>query len=663
MCVCELYLGNGWYSHHSVRVGPPMFKLLIRVEYSDDTITYFKSNNADYYQKEGPIRMNDIYVGEWYDATFETPGWKEADYDYKSNGWTLAATIGSPTVGMPFNSHTTLLCTNITIHIGTLSSSAIMAKSRKVETYSAITMTEPSQGVFVFDMGQNVAGVSRIIIPGNSMRGQNVTLTHSEQIDQNGNIVKLYAKSPMIGTYTLRGDGNAEVFETSFAYYGFQYVGVEGYPSGTIAQNCITSYFIHSDFDTTVGSIDFAPSNINDNGANGYLLNYIQHMTRYAALSNYINIPTDCPQRERRGWLGDAQLASITNIHNFDMAAAYTKWMLDIRDTQEFDNAKGALPDCVPYYGHGANPGDPSWTIAYTFITYRMWKYYGDTRLVSQLYDSLKAQLQFLESQLDSKTGLLPNSVNHYGDWCALVPQGGCAHKSGLISSYDWAKQCLYFSEMAELVGNTVDRNAYQAKYEAAKKAIYANYWNAAQKQFVDPLNEAPPTTLNALALELEVLAVNDSADIASTAKAIADYEIAHDQHINAGIIGIAYIYPELCKNGYCHLAMNATLQVTMPSYGYWYEQKATTLWENWESSQYHAHGSKNHIMFGAQSGWYFQYLAGIRQTYESKNWQTIMVDPYTNASLFNITSISATVNTYKGMFLLYKRNIIYNTY
>ena len=286
--------------------------------------------------------------------------------------------------------------------------------------------------------------------------------------------------------------------------------------------------------------------------------------------------------------------------------------------------------------------------------------------MISEHYDSLKQQLLFLESQLDSKTGLLPNSVNHYGDWCALVPGGGCAHKSGLISSYDWSRQCLWLSEMAAELGNAEDASSYKAKGEDAKTAIFKNYWDDAKKRFVDPLNEAPPSTLNALALDLKIL--NDSADIEATAEFIADYEMEHDQHINAGIIGIKYIYPELCEHGYCHLAMNETLQISEPSYGYWYQQKgvvfiydlsafhehrhiytATTLWENWESSQYHAAGSKNHIMFGAQSGWYYQHLAGIRQTADSKNWQTVMIDPYVNATIFNISTISATVNTYKG--------------
>ena len=638
-----IWLGNGWYSQPTIKVGPPMFKLLIRIEFNDNTIQYIKTNNNnnDYYQKEGPIRFNDIYDGEWYDATMETPGWLDNNYDYKNNGWIKAQIIENATVGK-------------------LVSSAIMPKARKLETFTAISVSEPSPGIFVFDMGQNIAGISRITIPGNNMRGKNVTIIHSEEVDKNGFVVNMYKNSPMIGNYTLRGDGNEEVYEASFTYYGFQYVQVEGYPSSSISQTAIQSYFIHTDFDTSGGSIIFGPSDINNNNNNnnyefnGYLLNKIQHMTRYASLSNFINIPTDCPQRERRGWLGDAQLSALTTIHNFDMAASYTKFIQDIQDVQQFyySTNNGGLPDCAPWYHHGHDPGDPSWTNAFTNLVYWMFKYYGDIKIIKQYYNSIKLQLKHIESELDLKTGLLPVNTNYHGDWCALKPNSGnCKHISGLISTYDWAKQCLFFSQLAQVIGNKNDSDSYNNKYESAKQAIYNNYWNEKQGSFIDINQTAPISTLNALALDLNVLSsTKQSSQIASSAKAIADFQISNGYHLNAGIIGVKYIYPQLCDNGYCDLATNISLQRTMPSYGFWYDQKATTLWEQWESTQYNAAGSKNHIMFGAQSAWYYQYLAGIKQDDNSINWDKIIIDPYTNTSLkYNISIISASINTLKG--------------
>ena len=161
----------------------------------------------------------------------------------------------------------------------------------------------------------------------------------------------------------MRGDGSPEVYEAFFTFFGYQYAQIIGYP-GVLDQSSITSHFIHTDMDTTTGSIQYGPSDENDPMSNAYLMSYVNHMTRYAALSNYINIPSDCPQRERRGWLGDGQLAAETLIHNFDMAASYTKWLIDIRDTQIQVNASGALPEVAPWYHHGhAAPGDPAWYV------------------------------------------------------------------------------------------------------------------------------------------------------------------------------------------------------------------------------------------------------------------------------------------------------------
>ena len=639
--VFGIWLGNGWYSQSSVNVGPPMFKLLIRVEYADDTIKYFKTNSKDYYQKLGPIQMNDIYLGEWYDATKETPGWLMTDYDYIGNGWTKSQIISNATVGK-------------------LVSSAIMPKAKKLEKFTAMTVSEPSPGIFVFDMGQNIAGVSRITIPGNSERGKNVTIIHSEELQMNGFVnANMYQNSPMIGTYTLRGDGNKEIYESSFTYYGFQYVQVEGYPSLSISQNAMESYFIHTDFDTSVGSIIFGPSNINNNDEfNGYLLNKIQHMTRYSSLSNFINLPTDCPQRERRGFLGDGQLTALVTIHNFDMAASYTKWIQDIQDVQQFyfPLFNGSLANTAPWYHHGKGPGDPSWTIAYTNMVYWMYKYFGDIRIIKQHYDSIKLQLIHLESQLDPKTGLLPVETNHNGDWCAVLPNSGgkgatydCKHVSAILSTYDWGKQCIRFSELALVIGNKTDADLYMNKYNAAKQAIYDNFWDKTTGAFIDANHSATITTLNALALDLNVL--SDKKEIASSAKSIADFIITNNYHINAGIFGVKFIYPQLCDNGYCDLAMNVSLQTSMPSHGFWFEQKATTLWEKWQATEYNAtdDSSKNHIMFGAQGIWYYQYLAGIKQMNDSINWEKINIDPYTNTTNYGISIISASVNTYRG--------------
>ena len=183
--VIGFMLGNGWYSQPTVAVGPNMIRIIIYIQYEDGSLDLITTNSNDWYQSEGPIRYNDIYAGEYYDATKETPGWLRAGYNI--SGWKKASKITNPT-------------------IGTLKSSAIMPKARKVETYTAKSITQPTQGIYVVDFGQNVAGRTRITIPGNYLRGHNVTIKHSEELTPNGTINDMWPdKAPMmVCMYTLK---------------------------------------------------------------------------------------------------------------------------------------------------------------------------------------------------------------------------------------------------------------------------------------------------------------------------------------------------------------------------------------------------------------------------------------------------------------------------
>ena len=167
-------------------------------------------------------------------------------------------------------------------------------------------------------------------------------------------------------------------------------------------EGSFTAHFIHS-------AVGQAGGFNTDNDR----LNQIQHCTRFASLSNLMDVPTDCPQRERRGWLGDAQLSCETTISNFDMSAFYTKWLRDIRDSQAFLGSKGEVPDCVPFYGHGGLPADPAWSAAFPFITNWVSEYYADDRVVAANYDGVKAFMDSQTAQLDSK-GVL--SFARYGE-------------------------------------------------------------------------------------------------------------------------------------------------------------------------------------------------------------------------------------------------------
>ncbi len=207
--VFGVIVGNGWYSynnsniHHAVNVGPPIVKIMIHMQFEDNSRLEFNSNNFSWYQGHGPIRMNDIFIGEWYDATAETDGWLLPYYDYKNATWILAYTISNPIIGK-------------------LKSSSIMPNIKQVEMFTAQNITKLADNIYVFDFGQNVAGYCTLKLPGNNLRGYNITLIHSEEINQSGYVVQLYSDSPMIATYTLKGDGNEEIYTPYFTWFGYQ---------------------------------------------------------------------------------------------------------------------------------------------------------------------------------------------------------------------------------------------------------------------------------------------------------------------------------------------------------------------------------------------------------------------------------------------------------
>jgi len=348
-------LGHGWFSEPRVHAGDRQFRLLLSVTIAGST-TYYTSGPGsgsqalDFSTAMGPVLADDIYEGETYSGPVAASisGWNEC-------GFTPAAGVWNPTEA-PAQSPTTFgsIISSHTVHITT------------DRTYSSNSISQPLPNTYVFDFQQNMAGQTTLQVtdcPANTT----ITLIHNEILNPDGTVNRNLAN--MVGTYICSGTGT-ESYRTHFTYYGFRYVQVNGFP-GVPGEEAVTAHFVHS---AVPQSGEFSSSNP--------LLNAVQHATRYASWSNLMDVPTDCPQRERFGWLGDAQLSFETVIHNVDGGGFYTKWLNDFADTQEFDadtmGTEGALPDCIPYYGHGHPDADPGWGIAAWTITDWFSDYYAD---------------------------------------------------------------------------------------------------------------------------------------------------------------------------------------------------------------------------------------------------------------------------------------------
>jgi alpha-L-rhamnosidase len=343
------------------------------------------------------------------------------------------------------------------------------------------------------------------------------------------------------------------------------------------------------------------------------LLNGAQHCTRYSSLSNLQSLPTGCTQRERRGWTGDAQLSAEFTIHNFDMAAIYTKWMRDMRDTQLQLNvtrkSNGALPDCVPFYNHGGLPGDPAWTIAYPLITYWIHVYYDDVRIVAEHYEGIKAHLDNTRSLVENKTGLL--TFSRYGDWCAAAVPGqmGCRYASSLVSTFYLILELDIVSKMAELLGYNTDLLMYSEEagmvyvalyvyvtmrvcnvcvyaillYEAQRrKDFHVGFYNQTTGMYRD--GQLSLQTAQALALAINAVPLSDQSSVLAN---LLDAIRQRQDHLDTGIIGTKYLLSSLTEFGSFDLALAINSQTTKPGWGWWVTQDATTLWESWFASEF----------------------------------------------------------------------------
>lgn len=563
-------VGDGWYSQSSVNVGQQTLFLKVVITYADGTTSQFGTDKT-WLVAPSPVTSVDIYKGETYNASMETPGWTAAmPYPGAGAPWTFATEMAPPSAEVQVTSH------------------AILPPIRIGESYTPCDFWESSPGTYVFDFCQNMAGFTTLRVPEGmaTVAGQAIVQQHAELIygPKPAAIHNHYPNAPEINTYFARGDGAAIEHTTMFAYAGFRYVSLTGFP-GTPDYNTLTAHFVHTDYEMT-GSVSFSDP----------LLTSVQHITRTAAMSNFQSIPTDCPQRERRGWLGDAQLSAETNMHNFDMGAPYTSFIQQIGDSQD---PSGTVQDCVPFYGHGQDPADPAWGAAFPLIANWVGKYYHDDQIFAQHYSQITAHIDNLiataaKNDLD---GLL--TYGGWGDWC---PPSGCkacwnkspdgeraapgsrpasvggtpsltSENSVIVSSFYYISELRVVAEYAGILGKTADQQKYSQLAEAASVAFNKHFYRPAEKTYDENRTcgeYLSPQTKISLAAALDLI---PAADYDAVIDTLVDDVAANGWHLNVGIVGIKYLLPTLSAAGRGDVALMIAQARTPPSYIYMVEQ------------------------------------------------------------------------------------------
>jgi alpha-L-rhamnosidase len=428
--------------------------------------------------------------------------------------------------------------------------------------------------------------------------------------------------------YIVRGDGQAEVYTPFFSAAGFRYAQISGLPSSfkhTAA--LLTALQINSDVQS---ASEVALPNVNARG-NGTpdVLNRIHQMTRASQLSNLWSIPTDCPQRERRGWMGDAQASSDEAMLNFDMQRFYEGFLQNIKDDQErYDENHagdtGALADVVPYDGIGGNPGCPVWQVAYIVLSHNIWKHYGMSALptLRKHYSGLTELMGWFARHADSD-GLLATAC--YGDWMGFNPGSANQGSSSLtpkdsVTAFYHVLASGYMATIAAAIGEKSDAAAWAQKHENLQRAYHKRFYDASaggyspcDNQHTACYNTSARGSQTSNAMALAVGAPPDVETATLVAASLASDVQQLGDKTTAGVVGMAFVFPMLDQHGFGDRALSILSDDAYPSFGYMASQNMTTLCENLACSFHDSGGSSlNHIMLGGFDAWVHTSLGGL---------------------------------------------------
>lgn len=592
--VAGVILGNGRYYAPRLKVptltktyGFPRLLLQLVIDYADGTRDVVVSDQNWKVTDNGPIRANNEYDGEEYDARMELPGWRFPGFD--DSAWKAVDIVAAPT--------------------GVLRAQMI-EPIRVTETIKPVAVTNPKPGMYVFDMGQNMVGWCRLTV--NGPKDTEVKLRHAELLNADGTLYLANIRSAEVtDIYTLKGEG-VEVYEPRFTYHGFRYVEMTGFP-GKPDLSAIEGRVVHDDVEQ-VG--EFVSSNL--------LLNQIRKNIFWGVRGNYRSFPTDCPQRdERQAWLGDRAAESKGETFLFDIAALYAKWMADIDDAQRDD---GSVPSVAPTYWP-MFPDDVTWPSAFTITPSSLYDQYGDVRVLQKRYAGMKKWIEYMSRFLEN--GIMPRDT--YGDWCVPPESPELIHSKDpgrqtakpVLGTTYFYKNLMLMARYASILGREDDAVQFKAKAEEIKKAFNEKFFdkekyqydNGSQTSFVLPL---------AFGMVPEEYKQKVFENLVN--KILTETK----GHIGTGLIGGQWLMRVLSDHGRPDIAYTIATQKDYPSWGYMIEKGATTIWELWNGDTADpAMNSGNHVMLvGDLNIWFHEYLAGIQSDPENPAFKHIVMRP-----------------------------------
>jgi len=607
-----IVLGNGRYfaprtiePANTRTYGFPKAIFQLEISYEDGSSETIISDESWKLTTNGPIRKNNEYDGEYYDARMELDDWNKIGYN--DANWIKAKLVDKP---------------------GKILIAQPNEPIKIMEEITPIALNKIKPDVFILDMGQNMVGWVELFVKGK--KGDKVTLRFAETINKDGSLLLDNMRNAEVtDTYILKGE-NEEKWEPRFTYHGFRYVEITGYPSD-VKLSSIKGKVVHDAIELT-GSFESSNPLINSIYKNAY----------WGIRGNYRSIPTDCPQRdERQGWLGDRSAECTGESFIFDISNLYNKWVTDIKDAQR---ESGSIPDVAPSYWPFYTD-NTTWPGTYLFASEMLYSQYGDIQTIKTNYPYMQKWIKYMSQFL--KNDIMPR--DSYGDWCVPPEDVKLIHtldyrrttNSELIGTAYFYYELKLMEKFAKLLNITDDAKEYSIKAEELKTAFNNKFLD---KKYGKYSNNSHTSNILPIAFDL----VPDKYKERIVNNLLQKILGESDSHIGNGLIGGQWLMRALTNSGHADVAYILASQKTYPSWGYMVEKGATTIWELWNGDQGDASmNSGNHVMLlGDLIIWFYENLAGIKTDPEVPAFKHIIMKPNV---LGDLTFINASYNSIYG--------------
>ncbi len=575
-------LGNGWYNCFTADAWHfdkaswrdyPKLWMELTIELVNGQFVSLRSDK-NWKIGESPIRFDGLRNGETYDAREEQPGWDLPGFD--DSDWAPAGIVPGP--GGILEEQTSPPC-------------------KVMDTLTPKSIQKIRSGVFVYDIGQNIAGWAQLRV-WDGDPGTEIVLRYGEKLKDNGEVeqsnINSFIRSGECQTdrYIMKGTGE-EVWEPRFTYHGFRYVQVEGLPAAATL-NHLRARVVRTAFDK-IGTFNCSNEDVNS----------LQRVTEWSYIGNFVGIPTDCPHREKNGWTGDAQLAAETGLMNYDVAGSYTQWLDTMACCQR---PNGQFPGIVPSSGWGYNWGSgPAWDAAFLLIPWYIYLYTGNSCVIERHYDAARRYLDFCNSMATDH--ILSFGL---GDWCPVEPERmPPAPLTSTAYYYVFAKT---LSAFARITGNKEDFSGYEHLASSVRAAF--------NREFYRGNGVYDRGQMTALGCALYQGLVEETEREAVAQKLLHEVEVRGCK-VDFGILGAKYVPRALADHGFVDVAYRLITQPEFPGWMHWLLNGATTFRESWGDTN-----SRNHIMFGDISAWFYNYLGGINPDPDRPGFEHVLLKP-----------------------------------